>query len=272
MARLALTLFLLVCGSPVYGATFQGQGMIVQVDAPSRTLTISHRAIKGHMPAMVMPFTLGPSQPIAPWKAGQEVTFEVEISNGHSRLRRLALIRAAPPEFPIPTPANALAIGGLVPDFQLRDEQGGMVRISSLRGRVVAVNFIYTRCPLPEVCPRLTASFAALQRKFAGQPVSLLSITLDPQFDTPPVLSAYGKQAGAHPPVWRFLTGPMPDIERAAGLFGVVYWPEEGSLTHTSRTAIIDRNGHLAALVDGSTFDFKRLADLIAAQLTSEVP
>jgi protein SCO1/2 len=128
------------------------------------------------------------------------------------------------------------------------------------------VDFIYTRCPLPDVCPRLSANFARLQKRFASL-LALLSITLDPEYDTPIVLTEYAQRWRADPSTWLFLTGSAEEIRQTAGRFGVVYWPEEGTLTHTSSTAIIDRAGRLAALVEGSSFTSQQLIDLVQAQL-----
>jgi protein SCO1/2 len=142
--------------------------------------------------------------------------------------------------------------------------------LSDFRGRIVAVNFIYTRCPLPDVCPRLSANFAVLQRRFsrqAGKELVLLSITIDPQFDTPAILREYAVRWGARSEVWRFLSGSAPEIQRVAGNFGLVYWPDEGSIGHNSTTSIVGRDGHLAAIVEGSSFRVDQLGDLISRQL-----
>jgi protein SCO1/2 len=155
-----------------------------------------------------------------------------------------------------------------MPDFTLTGQDGRAVSLSSLRGQLVAVDFIYTRCPLPDVCPRLSANFARLQKRFASE-IALLSITLDPDYDTPAVLTDYARRWGADAHVWRFLTGSPEQIQKIAGQFGVVYWPEENAITHTSSTAIIDRSGKLAALVEGSSFTSQQLIDLVEAARVS---
>jgi protein SCO1 len=134
-----------------------------------------------------------------------------------------------------------------------------------LRGRAVAIDFIYTRCPMPDVCPRLSANFARLQKRF-GDKVMLLSITLDPEYDTAEVLADYARRWRAEAG-WRFLTGSPKAIQDVAGRFGVIYWPEDGVLTHTSATAVIDRAGRLAALVEGSSYTSQQLLDLVASTL-----
>ena len=157
-----------------------------------------------------------------------------------------------------------------MPDFTLIDQNRQGVRLSDFRGKVVAVDFIYTRCPLPDVCPRLSANFARLQSRFRprmGSDLMLLSITIDPQYDTSEVLLRYATIWNAAARGWRFLTGPDKEIEIVARRFGMNYWPEEGLITHTSETGVIARDGRLAARVDGSSFAASQLGDLIEREL-----
>jgi protein SCO1 len=124
------------------------------------------------------------------------------------------------------------------------------------------------------VCPRLSANFAYVARHLvtptAGRDIELLSITIDPQYDTPAVLTEYAHRYGADGQSWRFLTASMDQIREVAGMFGLVYWAEEGSITHTAATAVIDRNGNLAALVEGSSYRAEQLRDLIEHTLKVE--
>ena len=129
---------------------------------------------------------------------------------------------------------------------------------------MVAVNFIYTRCPLPDVCPRLSANFAAMQRKFRDAGLLLLSVTVDPDYDTAAVLEEYAQRWGADPERWRFLGG---DQAALAAALGEVYWSGEGAIGHNSVTSIIGRDGRLAARLEGSSFRADQLENLIAHQL-----
>jgi protein SCO1/2 len=169
----------------------------------------------------------------------------------------------------LPPVPEKLAIGAAVPDFTLADQSSRPVHLADFRGRVVALNFVYTRCPLPDVCPRLCAAFARLQKRFAGRELAWLSVTLDPQYDSPEVLAGYAKIWRADPARWYFLTGGLEDVQRVAGRFGIISWPEEGLLTHTSETAVIARDGKLVALIAGSSYTADQLGDLIALELES---
>ena len=138
---------------------------------------------------------------------------------------------------------------------------GGTVRLADYLGKIVVLDFIYTRCPLPDVCPRLSANFAALQRRMPE--VSLLSVTVDPQYDRPDVLADYAKRWGADPRRWHFLTGTLDEIRQVAGNFGLVFWAEEAMVTHTVATAVIDREGKLAAIIDTPSYRWEQLRDLV---------
>jgi protein SCO1/2 len=157
-------------------------------------------------------------------------------------------------------------LGGAVPAVSLVDQDGMPASPAAWRGRVVAINFIYTRCPLPDYCPRLVSTFSALRRRFAdrlGRDLLLVTVTFDPRYDTPAVLKAYAKQYGADHPSWRFLTGPPEEIARFCRGIGVQYWPEEGLITHSLQTAVVDRGGMLRAVVEGKEFTPAQLGDLI---------
>lgn len=248
--------------------TYQVDGILVALDPAQNTITVSHRPIPKLMPAMTMPFRLHDPAEMRSLHVGSRVRFELVVENEHSLARHVRIVGESDPD--IPEPKDRKKIGEPIPDFALTDQNSKPFRLSDLRGKTIAINFIYTRCPLPDVCPRLSANFALLQRRFrqqTGKELVLLSITIDPQFDSPEVLQDYAKRWGAQPDAWRFLTGPPAEIQRVAGNLGLVYWPGEGSLGHNSTTSIIGRDGRLAAIVEGSSFRVDQLGDLIARQL-----
>jgi protein SCO1/2 len=236
---------------------------------------ISHQAIPKYMDAMVMPFRVHNPSDLATLHPGAQIAFDLVVRKHRSyieRIRKRPGVNDSPVEdqgdrFRIPIPPEKLAIGASVPDFEMRDQDGVPMRFASLRGAVVAVDFIYTRCPLPEVCPRLSANFARLQKRFSGRNLVLLSITLDPDHDTPEELRRYAKVWQARAPGWRFLTGDHETIRAVAARLGLTYWAEDGLITHTSTTAVIAPDGRLAALVEGSSYPAGQLGDLIESVL-----
>jgi len=216
------------------------------------------------MPAMTMEFRARNPVEFAKLRPGSRIQFN--LRNGQAERVKIVSARFDPKEVDLSQAPPLPEIGQPIADFQLTNQQNRPTRLSDFRGKLVAINFLYTRCPMPEVCPRLTASFASLQRRFAGRPLALLSITLDPKFDTPGVLAAYAKTNAAR---WSFLTGDTAPVARQ---FGMLAWAEEGVLIHNSTTALIDPRGNLAALVEGSNFRLEQLAALVGYHLEREFP
>jgi protein SCO1/2 len=219
------------------------------------------------MPPMLMPFRAESAAQLAALHPGARIVFDLAVTKGRSIARNIRL--GGEPDAAIPPPPEKLAVGSPLPDFQLIDQYGHTLRGADLRGKVVAIDFIYTRCPLPDVCPRLSANFAMLQRRFgdqSGESLLLLSVTVDPDFDTPAVLAAYARRWAAGPG-WRFLTG---DVAPLAASLGEVYWTDEGAIGHNSTTSIIGRDGRLAAQVEGSNYRPDQLEHLISRQLEKQ--
>jgi protein SCO1/2 len=238
---------------------FHVDGIVVAVDPSARTMLVSHRPIGRYMPAMMMPFRVGTRDELKDLSPGSRVEFDLVVEKERSVARRVRKTGQGD----IPPATETLHAGDRLPDFRLTDQQGRTVTAVDLHGRVAAVNFIYTRCPLPDICPRLSANFAALQRRF-GDRVLLLSITVDPDYDTPAVLAEYARRWSADPGGWRFLTG---DVAGLAAALGEVYWTDEGSIGHNSMTTVIGRNGRIAAMVEGAGYRVDQLANLLAHQL-----
>jgi protein SCO1/2 len=165
---------------------------------------------------------------------------------------------------------NILNPGEAVPDTQLIDEAGRPRRLSDWRGKVLAVTFTYTRCPLPDFCPRMDENFKKVQTSVLADAglrdrVALLSVSFDPAFDTPAVLEAHARHAGADPRVWQFATGHQQDIDGFASRFGVSILREPSNpadITHNLRTAVIDSSGRLQTILNGTDW---APAELLAA-------
>ena len=142
---------------------------------------------------------------------------------------------------------------GAVPEFQLTDQTGQPFDSKVLAGKIWIADFIFTNCPGP--CPRMTSQMHQVQEAVFRMPdVRLVSFTVDPARDTPPVLAAYAKLHHASPERWAFLTGPqatLNDLCRHAFKLGFV----DGSLQHTTRFVLVDRKSQIRAYYDTSESD-----------------
>lgn len=287
--RGSLLVALLMCGALAVALHAQDKrysvrGMVLRVDPVTRTFTVSHDAIEGLMSAMIMPFEVRDARDLAPLAPGALVDFALVISPraGYATdiqvrkyqtaeqdpltARRLALLKkAAGRSEPV------LAAGQAVPDFSLVDQAGQPVRFSTISaGKVVALNFVYTRCALPQFCLRASNVFSVMQRRFArqyGRDLVLLTVTFDPERDTPEVLATYAARFNQDPKMWRFLTGKTTDVRRVCAYFGVESYLDEGLLNHSLHTAVIDRHGRLVANVEGNQYTPEQLGDLILETL-----
>jgi protein SCO1/2 len=269
-AALGVTLISAACATG-HAAT----GLVLRVDTTASTLTVSHDEVPGLMEAMVMPFdTRGRS--LTDIRPGDRVSFRLVVRKDGSHIDRLRLLSAAPADagsVMTPVTSTLVPIGDPVPDFALIDQRGTPVTLTSLKGRVVVVTFIYTRCPLPDYCPRMIANLGAVRERFQarlGKDLALLTVTFDPQYDTPDRLAAFAKSQRAEVEGWYFLTGDADGIKQVCEAFGVEYWPDSGLITHTLQTAVIDRDGRLAAAVEGKDFTGRQIADLVEVVLERE--
>jgi protein SCO1/2 len=136
-------------------------------------------------------------------------------------------------------------------DFKFTNELGQPVSLSDFKGQALGITFFFTRCPLPNFCPRLSKNFQEASEKLAAMPGApknwhFLSVTFDPQHDTPEVLRRYGEKYHSNPERWNFLTGPEDKINELARQSGIeIVHEKDGSVNHNFRTMIIDASGRL---------------------------
>ena len=280
--------FLLACLPALAAAAdrYPVTGLILSIDQAHRSFTASCTEIPGYMKAMVMPIPVRDVKALKDLKPSMFVDFTLVVERDRSwaenvrvhdyenlgqeplLVRRLQLLARLDKTNPPPTP---LAIGQPVPDFTLTDQTGQRVSLSRFTGKVVGVTFIYTSCPLPDYCFRLSNNFGRLQKRFAdqmGRDLVLLSISFDPAHDSPEVLAKYANTFKADPNSWRFLTGTPAEVKAVCRLFGLNFWPDEGTLAHSLHTLVIDREGKLAANFEGNQFSAEQLGDFVATTLT----
>jgi protein SCO1/2 len=282
LAGTLLAALALVAGAGVVaGERYAMRGLVLAVDPSHRRFVVSHESVPDLMPAMAMPFDVRESTELEGVVPGMMVEFTLVIEPDAAcaeqiRIRRYEAVEQDPltaqrlallKEMIQPaSPEAIVAIGETVPDFTLVNQARQPVTLSSLRGKVVALNFVYTSCALPQFCFRMANHFGMIQRRLGalmGEDVTLLTVTFDPARDRPERLAEYAKQWKADPRTWHFLTGDVPDVRRVCSLFGVQAFREEGLVNHSTRTAVIDRQGRLAANIEGNEYTTAQLADLL---------
>jgi protein SCO1/2 len=256
--------------------------MVLAVDSARQSVVVSHGSIPGYMEAMAMPFHVRTPQALKGIHRGDNVAFTLVVDKNASWIEDLRLMEYDSAERDPVQASRLKLLGSLVdkgasamlapgepiPDFTLTAQDGHPVSFSQFRGSVVALNFVYTRCPLPDYCFRLSNNFSRLQKRFGpGRGLVLLTVTFDPANDRPDVLARYGHVWKSIPGFWYFLTGSSADIQRVCGLFGVAAWPDEGLLTHSLHTAIADRGGRLVANLEGNQYTAQQLGDLVETVL-----
>lgn len=247
-------------------------GEILRVEAERKVLVVRHDEIKGYMPAMTMEFVVSPGD-LAIAKPGQKIRAEmVPVKDGDYRLEKIwpddrmtaDAVKAGALQLRQDTHTrgkNAYReIGETVPSFALYDQSGRVVESTRFRGKQIMLNFIFTRCPVATMCPAATAKMINAQKlaKEAGVPnLELISITLDPAYDTPGVLKEYADTRGIDTVNFSLLTGPETAIKDLLTQFGVIAEFEGDMLKHTLTTLLIDENGKIVHRADGSPWEPK---------------
>jgi protein SCO1/2 len=247
---------------PVNVREFPLTGEILSIKPDKSEIRIKHDDVKGFMEAMTMWFNIKEPRLLDGLAPGDLVKATLVVTDEESYLSSLQKTGSRPAGEPPPaTPpaVEGLQAGDRVPDITFIDEGGKARLLSSYRGAFTLITFIYTRCPLPDYCPRMNTYFGAIQRALKDQPalgrhVRLLSISFDPDYDTPARLNAKAREAGADPALWQFVTGPRERIDAFGGTFGLSVLregPNGQDITHNLRTALIDRDGTLVKTYNG---------------------
>src|SRR5216684_8392547 len=215
------------------------KGKVVAVDKFERTATIAHEDIKGYMPAMTMPFRIRNDADLEMMKAGDQVTGTLVVSDADSWVEITAIVEGpAPASQDVDVPGEPRP-GTEIPDFGLVNQDGKRIHLAQYRGQALALTFIYTRCPMPDQCTLMSNNFAAIDQELQKQPdiyakTHLLTISFDPEYDSPKVLRSYGAshterysdEGFQH---WEFATGSSDEVKGIAQFFGMRYYHDTES-------------------------------------------
>lgn len=238
------------------------KGKVLVVEPDKRLVTVSHDDIKGYMPAMTMPFTVPSESDLKILAPDDQITATLVVDGSQAWLEDLIITRqSANPSSALPGVVMAKE-GDEVPNFTLRNQNNREIRIQNYRGKTLLLTFIYTRCPVPEYCTLMSNNFAQIERALGQDPqlyekTHLLSVSIDPAYDTPEVLRSYGaahteryeKETFAH---WEFAGGTSGQVKDIAQYFGLTYFPDKDQIIHGLRTVIVKPDGRVGKIYSGN--------------------
>jgi protein SCO1/2 len=241
--------------------SFPIRGKVVSVDAQKGSIVLNHEAVPGFMDAMTMSYKLKDPGVISELHPGDRITAKLLVrKNGDEYqdavLDQIVVTAQARPDYKPSVQYHVPTQGDSVPDFKLTNENGRAIHLGQFKGKAVLLTFIYTRCPLPDFCPKMNHNFAEIDKALAADPglyakTHLLSISFDPKDDTPAVLKGYGQAyagVGTKFAHWEFAVPPATELNEMAKWFDLGISPaEDGTITHSLSTVLIDKDGKVAA-------------------------
>jgi protein SCO1/2 len=245
---------------------FQVAGVVKQVNARAQSVLIQHQSISNYMEAMTMPFRVKDTNQLSGLLRGDQISFRLLVKSDESWIDQITKTpkptsaASSPLRSPIEraasnapqSQANKHDLGGGHPliNYNFTNEFGQPITLGSFQGQALGITFFFTRCPIPDYCPRLSRNFEEASQKLLTLPNAptnwhFLSVSIDPQMDTPAVLRAYGHRYHYNSNHWSFLTGPVEKVRELAEQSGVTYEPENGLFNHNFRTLVIDTAGRM---------------------------
>jgi protein SCO1 len=225
---------------------------VVKEIKDTNTVSIAHEEIPGYMVAMTMDFDVQNTNELAGLAPNDQVTFSMVVTSDDGWIENIRKIGAAAgparPAMRVVRDVEELKIGDKMPDYTFTNSLGQKISLSDFNGQAYAFTFIFTRCPFPTFCPRMNMNFAAAYKQLSEMPNAptnwhLISISFDPDFDTPARLAQYSSSYQPDPKKWSWVTGAMIDIDAIAEQVGLVFSYEKGTFNHNLRTVVVDKNG-----------------------------
>jgi protein SCO1/2 len=250
------------------------RGVIKTVEPNNNVVRIQHEEIPNFMPAMTMPFRVKDAKELEGLQQGETVWFRLWVTADESWIDNIKKEKAQsvpPTSAPAPEAAASpereevrvvrdvpeLSVGDIMPDYQFTNELGQTIHLNDFRGKALAFTFIYTRCPLPEFCPRMSGNFAEVMKQLKAMPNGptnwhLLSISIDPHWDSPTVLRGYAQAFANDAEHWNFVTGSIEDIDAITEQFQLTIVKRGSDWDHKLRTVVVDANGRIQDIIYGN--------------------
>lgn len=250
------------------------KGKVVSVDKSAKKAKIDHEAIEGYMPAMEMEFPIHENWVWDELRPGSDIRAELVVDNTAKEpywLEKIGIIAHAGPDQAQPPINDKFAqIGNPVPDFVLTNQDGKRISIKDFSGKALAITFIYARCPLPDYCIRMSTNFSdvanILNKEADPQKYALLSISFDPENDTPEKLKSYGLgylgKGSTNLGIWQLAVGKDAEVRKIADFFGLRYETDandKAQINHSLRTAVIGPDGKVVKIFAGNEWSASEL-------------
>ena len=251
--------------------TFFVRGVVKELKADGRTIVVDHEEIPSYMAKMTMPFKVKDTNQLAGLGTNDAIHFRFNVAEYESWIDQVTktgtaatpLVDPARKSFRLVREVEPLKPGDALPDYPLTNQLGQAFNTAQFKGQALAMTFIFTRCPVPDFCPRMSQRFAEATKRMKETPNAptnyhLLSLSFDVEYDTPLVLQTYASrvkaQHGADLSRWTFATGKLIDIDDLTERFGMMFAREPGTIpfNHNLRTVVVDASGKVQKIYIGN--------------------
>jgi protein SCO1/2 len=257
---------------------FTVSGVVKSIETDLSRARIHHEEIPDYMKEMTMPFNIGNTNEWASIQTDDTISFLLHVADGRSWIDGVEKLSAEVPsldELSKTAPwrrvreVEPLMAGDLLPDYSMTNQLSKPISFEQYRGKALAITFIYTRCPLPDFCPKMNKQFLSAQQKLkaledAPDNWQFLSISFDPVNDTPERLKFYASAYQYDPEKWSFATGAMIEIDALTEQFGLMFYRSENTVMdwdHNLRTVLVDPQGKIQEILIGNTWSTDELVE-----------
>lgn len=258
---------------------FQVKGVVKELKDDGKTIVIKHEEVTNYMPAMTMPFEVKNTNELRGLQSGDAVGFRLIVTDKDAWIDHLIKLNTSSaveqPSRPVVRMArdvDPLNVGDLLPEYHFTNELGEAISTSQFKGQALAFTFFFTRCPYPTFCPLMSSNFQEAQKKLPATPNAptnwhLLSISFDPEFDSPAVLKTYAARYDYDPAHWSFVSGALIDLTAIAEQVGAYFGHDEtGAVQHNLRTVVVDASGRVQKIFSNNKWTSDELvAEIIKA-------
>jgi len=253
--------------------SYQVKGVVLEVMPLEKSVKIKHEEVPDYMPAMTMPFDVKDTNELAGIEAGDPVSFRLLVTDTEGWIDQIRKIGPKTNVLPTTGPfrlvrdVEPLIEGDLLPEYHFTNQFGKPFGTRDFKGQALAIEFLFTRCPLPNFCPLLAKNFSAAQKQLLATPNAptnwhLLTISFDPEFDTPAVLKSYAESHQYNPAHWTFATGEQIEISAIAEQCGLLISRDEsGGFNHNLRAVVIDAHGRVRRMFIGNEWKPEELIE-----------